>query len=59
MLPADRPGYGSKGEYYPLKLMVVFMFLCQGLRVASLAYRQCNSDVFLIDWEKAGAPVAS
>lgn len=35
-----------------MELMVVFMFLFQALRVGSLVYRQCTSDIFLIDWEK-------
>lgn len=29
MLPADREGYGSTGEYFPLELMVTVMFLFQ------------------------------
>ena len=52
MLPADREGYGSTGEYYPLELMVIVMFLFQLLRVGKLVHRQCTTDVFLIDWEK-------
>lgn len=52
MLPADREGYGSNGEYYPLELMVTVMFLFQAFRVGRLVYRQVTSDVFLIDWEK-------
>lgn len=55
MLPADRAHYGSNGEYFPLELMVVFMFLFQALRVGSLVYRQCVSDIFLIDWEKVNS----
>ncbi|CBN79640.1 conserved unknown protein [Ectocarpus siliculosus] len=55
MLPADREGYGSTGEYFPLELMVTVMFMFQVLRVGSLVYRQITSDVFLIDWEKDGA----
>ena len=52
MLPADRKGYGSTGEYYPLELMVIVMFLLQLIRVGKLIHRQCTTDVFLIDWEK-------
>lgn len=29
MLPADRKGYGSTGEYFPLELMVTIMFIFQ------------------------------
>lgn len=29
MLPADRKGYGSTGEYFPLELMVMVMFIFQ------------------------------
>lgn len=29
MLPADRKGYGSTGEYFPLELMVTVMFMFQ------------------------------
>lgn len=29
MLPADRKGYGSTGEYFPLELMVMVMFVFQ------------------------------
>ncbi|CAM9501613.1 unnamed protein product, partial [Discosporangium mesarthrocarpum] len=52
MLPADRVGYGSKGEYYPLEVMVLMIFLFQGARVIYLLYCQCTADVFLVDWEK-------
>lgn len=52
MLPEDRKDYGSNGEYYPLELMIVVMFLFQVLRVGSLVHCQCTSDVFLMDWEK-------
>lgn len=52
MLPADRKGYGSNGEYFPLKAMVSTMFLFQLCWVGKLLHHQCTSDVFLIDWEK-------
>ncbi|CAM9514327.1 unnamed protein product [Ascophyllum nodosum] len=52
MLPADRTGYGTKGEYFPLEAMVDAMFLFQLCRVGKLLHRQCTSDVFLVDWEK-------
>ena len=29
MLPAHRKGYGSTGEYFPLELMVMVMFIFQ------------------------------
>lgn len=52
MLPANRLGYRSNGEYYPLKVMVTVMFVFQACWVGSLLYRQCTSDIFLVDWEK-------
>lgn len=59
MMPADRTGYGSKGEYYPLELMVMVMFLFQLIRVGHLVLRQCTSDIFLIDWEKVSCVLDS
>ena len=45
-------GVRPTGEYYPLELMVIVMFLFQLIRVGKLIHRQCTTDVFLIDWEK-------
>lgn len=52
MLPADRKGYGSNGDYFPLKAMVNMAFFFQLCWVAKLLHHQCTADVFLIDWEK-------
>lgn len=52
MMPANRVGYGSNGEYYPLELMIIVMFLFQLIRVGYVLRGQCTCDIFLIDWEK-------
>eukprot|EP00752_Nemacystus_decipiens_P003551 g3276.t1 len=47
MLPANREGYGSTGEYFPLELMVMVMFIFQegelnpALRFANVTFWWC------------------
>jgi meckelin len=50
LMPSDR--YGAGGDYGPIMLMINLLFFCQLVHVLHAIWQQCNTDVFLLDWEK-------
>ena len=59
LLPVDRPEYGILNDYHPFVVLLKLCFWGQIARMAELLAKQCNVDVFLVDWEKPRGKVAS
>lgn len=53
MLPPQQDIYTSTSEYYPFVVNIHLMAFFQLFYVVVMIIRQCNSEIFFIDWEPA------
>jgi meckelin len=51
LLPPTDDIYSRDSPYYMFTINIILMFFFQLFYVLVIVYRQCNSDVFFLDWE--------
>ena len=56
LLPPTDDIFASTSPYYTFTLNIVMMFFFQLACIIVMVYRQCNTDIFFLDWEPATGP---
>lgn len=56
LLPTENRHDGKDFEYWPVRTLIITLWVTQTLVVARLVYRQCSNEIVFIDWEPARAP---
>ena len=51
MLPDDRLHWLTRNDYYPFRVILGLCFVGQVCRMIEIIKKQCNIDIFLMDWE--------
>ena len=52
MLPSDLEYYRIDNEYFFFSVAIHIMFWCETIYILYLIYKQCNVNIFFIDWER-------
>lgn len=52
MLPFNNEFYGVNNEYYFFNAFFYALFALQTIYIFYAIYRQCNHDIFMVDWEQ-------
>ena len=56
LLPPQDDIYSSSSAYYIFTTNIIVMFVLQVFYCCLLIYRQCNIDIFFLDWEPPSGP---
>lgn len=51
LLPRENRDDGKDFEYYPIRTIIIVLWLAQTTVVLQLVYDQCAQEIFFIDWE--------
>jgi len=56
LLPPDDNIYQMYTPYFIFTMNITLMFICQVTYCCVIIYRQCNIDIFFLDWEPPSGP---